>query len=291
MRAIFVLLLLAAPLPAAPQDRPLPDPAAFVREVRARLSVEEEWQSRYAYVETRREHELDTSGRPTKESVKVFEVYPGLPGERRWRRLISEDGVPVPPAELERKDRERQKYARDYLEILANRTDAERAKAAREHEKRRREDAEAVDEVFRVYDIRMLRREALEGHATIVFSLTPRADAKPRTREGRIMQKCVATAWVSESDFEVVRVDVEAVDTISIGWGLLARVHEGSRASLQRRKVDGGEWVPASVSYSASARVLLLKMYRQGGSSEYSGYRRFTVDTSTTYAVPKEPGR
>jgi hypothetical protein len=290
MPRVLVLLVLTLPVCAGAQERPLPDMDAFVREVRARLEDPQDNQSGYAYLQVQREQKLDGDGRPTSESVKVYEVYPGLPGERRWRRLIEEDGVPVPPAELEKQDRRRQEHVREYMQELAAQTPADRAKARREYEKRQREDREVVDEIFRVYDIRMLRRERLEGHDTIVFSLTPRDGAKPRSREGKIMQKTSATAWISESDFEVVRVDVRAIDTITIGWGLLARVHEGSRATLQRRKVNGEEWLPARVSYNASARIALFKMYREGGSSEFSNYRKFSVDTSTTYAVPKVPG-
>src|SRR5688572_31337474 len=43
--------------------------------------------------------------RVTSESVKVYEVYPGLPGEDRYRRLIEEDGRPTPPDRLARQDR------------------------------------------------------------------------------------------------------------------------------------------------------------------------------------------
>lgn len=290
MTRVLLLLLMVLPAAASAQDRPLPDRDTFVREVRAGLDNPEERQSGYAYRQVEREQKLDENGRPTSESVKVFEVYPGLPGERRWRRLIEEDGVPVPPEELQKKDRERQKHVEEYLQTLAKQTPADRAKAVREYEKSRREDREVIDEIFRVYDIRMLRRERLDGHDTIVFSLTPREGAKPRTREGKIMHKTAATAWISESDFEIVRVDVEAIDTITIGWGLLARVHEGSRATMQRRKVNGEEWLPANVSYNASARIALFKMYREGYSADYSNYRKFTVDTATTYAVPKGPG-
>ena len=45
----------------------------------------------------------------------------------------------------------------------------------------RREFDAVLDDLFLVYNIRMERRESLNGHETIVFSLTPRRDAKPRT--------------------------------------------------------------------------------------------------------------
>jgi hypothetical protein len=278
-------LVLAAA--AVAQDRPLPEPKAFLEDVRTHLRRDEELQSGYMYVETRRELKLDKTGRATRESVEVIESYPGLPGEERWERVISKDGRPVPPAELEKRDRERQKKAEEYVRKLQAQTGKDRDKQRREYEKYRREEAETIDEIFRVYDVRLLRRERVEGHDTIVCSLTPRPGAKPRTRDGRIMQKFIGTAWVSESDRELVRLQVEAIDTVSIGMGLLARVHRGTRASFQRRKVNGEAWLPANFDYSASARVLLLKTFRVGGASEFSGYRKFTVDTATTYTGPK----
>ena len=48
-------------------------------------------------------------------------------------------------------------------------------KAKEELEKERREYAAAVDDVFRIYEIRMVRREAVDGHDTIFATLTPKA--------------------------------------------------------------------------------------------------------------------
>lgn len=269
------------------QERPLPDASQFLQEVRKRLQTDEALQSAYTYVEHRRELKLDKSLRSTKETVKVIESYPGLPGEERWDRVIAEDGKPVSAADLEKKDRERQRKALDYVKRLEKEPEKVRRDHARRREKYFREMAEVVDELFLVYDFKILGREALEGHDTIAFALTPRPGAKPRTRDGKIMKKFTARAWVSEADYELVRVDVEAIDTVSIGLGLLARVHKGTRASFTRRKINDEVWLPASASYTASARIGLLKVMRVGGTSEYSDYRKFTVGTSTTYTTAK----
>jgi hypothetical protein len=270
---------------AAQEPPPLPDPKPFLEEVRKRLQTDEQLQSGYTYVETRRQLKLDKSGRSTKETVKVVESYPGLPGEERWERLISEDGKPVPAAELEKRDRERQKKAQEYVRKLEREPEKLRREHAREREKYFREMAEAVDNVFLVYEMRMLGREAVEGHSTIAFALTPRPHSKPRNREGRIMKHFTARVWVSESEYELVRLDVEAIDTVPFGLGLLARVHKGSRLSFTRRKVNNEVWLPASANYTASARIGLIKMMRVGGTSEFSNYRKFTVDTTTTYST------
>src|SRR5687767_2947538 len=100
---VLALLLLAAP---AAQERPLPDYDTFAAVVKKHLATDDERQSGYTFVERRVEQKLDGSGRTKSETVKVFEVYPGLPGEERYRRLIEEGGKPVPPDKLEKQDRE-----------------------------------------------------------------------------------------------------------------------------------------------------------------------------------------
>jgi hypothetical protein len=283
----LVIGLLAATAAVPAQERPLPDVDAFLAEVRKHLQTDQSRQSSYAYVETRREQSFDSDGRPVRESVKVVESYPGLPGEGRWERLISEDGRPVPTTELEKRDAERRKKAEDYARRMASRPQEESARQARELDKARRDTSSAVDDIFRVFDVRMVGREAVEGHEAIVFTLTPKPSPQPRTREGRLMRRFRVQAWISESDYELVKLDAEAVETVSFGFGLLARIHKGARFSFERRKVNDDVWLPAASRYSGSARVGLVKTIRRGGSSAYSNYRKFTVDTSTRYASPR----
>ena len=286
VRTLVAGLLIGA-APTLAQEWPLPDRDAFLAEVRKHLETDQTRQSSYTYIETRREQSLDSDGRSARESVKVFDSYPGLPGERRWERLVSEDGRSVPATELEKQDVERRKKAQEYASRMASRPQEERARQARELDKVRRDTSGAVDDIFRVFDVRMVGRERVEGHDTIAFALTPKASPQPRTREGRLMRRFRVQAWVSESDYELVKLDAEAIETVSFGFGLLARIHKGARFSFERRKVNDEVWLPAASRYSGSARVGLVTTIRRRGGSEYSNYRKFTVDTSSTFASPR----
>jgi hypothetical protein len=284
MRRIGAALCLFSLSPLTAQERPLPNYDAFMTQARARLASDDVRQSGYMYIERRTEEKLDGSGRTMHTSQKVFEVYPGIPGEGRYRRLIEEDGRPTPPEKLASEDRARQKVAETYVKTLSTpagrRTDADR------QEKVRQEDAAAIDDLFRVYMIQFVGRESVDGRETIVATLTPRAGVTPQTADGKMMRHFAARAWIDEADYELVRVEVEALDDLSIGWGLFARVHKGARATYQRRKVDDDKWLPAQVTWSGSGRLLLLKRLRERGRADYSGYRKFTVGTSTTYSAP-----
>lgn len=272
-------LAIAAMLAAAPfaQERPLPDFDTFAAQVRIRLATDEERQSGYMFDERRTEQKVDGAGRVTSASVKVFEVYPGLPGEPRYRRLIEEDGRRLVPDKLARQDRERQQHVESYANAQAS--PSQRQKAAREQDKARKRYDAAIDDLFRIYDIRMIRREPINGHTTIFATLDPKDAVRPQTDDGKIMRNFKARAWISESDYELVRVEIEAVRDLSFGMGLLARVHKGAVASFERRKVNNEVWLPAQVTWTASGRLLLVRRLRLRGISEFSGYKKFSVET------------
>jgi len=286
LAVIFGLAALVVATLAA-QDRPLPDQEAFLKETRKHLQTDSSVQQSYMYVETQRMQKLDKDGRIAEESIKVYESYPGLPGQPRWERLISEDGKPVAANKLADQDSDRTKKATSMAKRLESDPGKERARQQRDWDEAHHERSEAVDDLYVVYAIQMTGRERVEGHDTIAFRLTPRPDSKPKTREGDLMKHFGVKAWISETDHELVRLEAEAIDNVAFGLGVLARIHKGAQFSFLRRKINGEVWLPAVVNYSASARVGLLFTLRRTGSSEYSGYRKFSVDTSSSFEHSK----
>lgn len=286
-RGFFVVLFLMHTATSAAQVKPLPELEPFLEEVRERLHTDRTLQSVYTYVETRRKLKLDKHGRATGVSERVFESYPGFAGEPRWERLIAEDGTAVPAEKLEEGDRRRQKAAESAARRLQDHPEREQAQLRLQKESQQQA-SEVVADIFRVYEVRMLRREMVDDHQTIAFSLSPRRNAKPRTREGRDMPHFNATAWVSESDFELVRLEMVAIHTVKMGLGvgLFARLHEGASMRFERRKINGEVWLPATSIYEGSARLGLVKIVRQRGESEFSNYRKFTVDTQSSFVLP-----
>jgi hypothetical protein len=283
---VGIALWVLAAISVRADDRPLPDVNLFIPEVKAKLATDEALQNGYVYNERTITEKVDGSGRTVHTSEKLLEVYPGLPGESPYRRLIEEDGHPVPADKLAAEDRKRQRAVESYANELA--TSAGARKDAERRDREHREDAEAIDDIFRVYAVRLVGRETLDGEETIVATLTPKADANPRTDDGKMMRHFQVRAWISEKEYEVVRVEVDAIDDLSLGWGLFARVHKGARATYQRRKINNEAWLPADVTWTGSARVLLLKHLRERGRSQFFGYRKFSVGTSTTF-TPAAP--
>src|SRR5262245_8250652 len=123
-------------------------------------------------------------------------AIPAFPAKSAGSGLIAEDGRPVPPQELARQDRERLQKANEMGERLARNSSKELARQERELQEARRERDEAVSDIDNIFEIRMIGRERVEEHVTIVFVLTPRRDAKPRTHAGEELRHFSVRAWV-----------------------------------------------------------------------------------------------
>jgi hypothetical protein len=273
----------------AAQERPLPELQPFLAEARMRLQTDNERQRSYIYVETQKRMKLDEAGRARSESVKVVESYPALPGEdERWERVLEENGRRKTEAELARQDADRRRTAEGIAKRITTQSAADKARAARDYEGSRREALARINDIFVVYDIRMAGRERIDGHDTIALTLDPRPNSKPATREGKWMQYFKTRAWVSESDHELVRLSVEAIRNANVGFGMLARINPGTTMTFTRRFINNEVWLPSRAEYTIRARVLMLKRYREGGTIDFSNYRKFTVDTSTTIAPPAQ---
>ena len=90
-------------------DRPLPELNSFLQEVRKHLRSDRLLLSQYTYTQTNTERHLDGNGNVKKTEVEVYEVYPSLEEGQTYRKLISKDGKPLSPRELEKQDQEHEK--------------------------------------------------------------------------------------------------------------------------------------------------------------------------------------
>lgn len=250
------------------QDRPLPDLATLLERTREHLRDDWRLDRRYAYTERRTEYTRGSDGREQVKSVKVFEVAPSPEG-RPYRRLVEQNGRRLTPAEVERNDREHQKHVAE----RQNETPAERDRRARREAQRRREEQATWDDLARVYTFTISGRERLDNQLLVVVEFHPKPDAQPASTNGERMMKVKGRGWVSEEDYQIVRVDAQVLDDISIGWGLIGKLYAGANASYVRHKVNGEQWLPRQLSFAASGRAL-VKRFAVHQVIEYLNYRK-----------------
>ena len=280
LASVLAPLTVAVCLPSAQSPAPrtssdLPEATSFLRQVRDSIRLDDEIQQEFMYLEERRDVKISRLGKLEVGPRRTFEVYPSATPGRTYKRLIAVEGQPLDAAELARRDREHQENLRKAAEREKRETPAQRAVRLEEVAEADRERRAIIEDGLAVFAPTLVRRELLDGHPVIVIALNARPDARVITREGRWMKQFEGMAWVSEVDHEIVKLDMHAKGDVTIGWGLLGRIHEGSRFIFQRRKVEN-VWLPAQITFDATGRTLLLRKFQLNVVTTYSGYKRIS---------------
>ncbi len=279
-----------APAPAAlPLNTPLPATHEFIRKMRGAIRFDDDLQQAYTYLERRRDVKITGLGKVSVGPMRTFEVYPSNQPGRTYKRLVAVDGKPLPPADLARRDEEHRRnvlaeYERDKAETPA----ARNARLAKEAQERRERDA-IVNDAFAVFEATVIGRDTIDGQGVVVLWIRPRQNVSPRTREGGYMTKFAGKLWVVEADGQIVKLDLTAFDDISVGYGVVGRVHEGARLEFARRRVNNEAWLPAWSHITAKGRTLMFRPFDFDVRTDYTDYKKWSVDTKVTFEGPTKP--
>jgi hypothetical protein len=227
------------------QERPLPNQQQFLEATRVNLERSQARQGEYAYRERRRELHTNPFGRlGSGTGTEEFEVTP-LPEGGVERTLVARDGAPVQDGETAR---------------IRPRTRASKRSA--------------VEDTANALVLAIDHREHVNGRDVIVVTFAPKPGAEPETREGKLSQLFRGQIFIDEADAEVVRVEATAIDDITYGLGVVARLNHGARVMLVRERIDAGTWLPTSIRFSGEGRAMLFRKLSIDHVIEWFDYRR-----------------
>ena len=273
---VAAVALVSGLAPVVAQNDPLPDRDSFLAAARRRLASNELLQSRYTYRERVTEVRFNPFGAIGTGPIEIYEVYPVVPGQLTYRRLVERDGAPTPPAELLLADRQfLARYHQWQRDLAREGQDERQARLKREAAEREKDRARATEAVG-LFQFTLERRDTLEGQPVILVRFAPKPNVQPSSREGRVAASFAGTAWIHEHEHEVMRVEAEAVDDTVFGYGVVARLHKGAKALFIRRKV-GEVWLPIETRVTGTGRAILFRKVNINYLREYSDYRIFDL--------------
>ena len=285
------LLLFSAPLgqESSSLDVPFPTVEELAKKVRENLHSDRYLLRQYTYNESQEVIELNKKEEPQKTKVRSYEVFPSTVEELIYRRLVSKDGKPVEEKELRKQDKKYNKKVEKYARKARKRGFQAGSEYEAGEAEALREEQALIDEVLRLYQFEIQGRELLDKHPTLVVGFTPRQGFKSKIKDIKILKKIKGRVWVSEQDYQPVKVEAETLKSLKFGWGIVAKLNTGAHMVFQRLKVNGEVWLPAWASFRGSGRLLLFKGFRFQATSLYSDYKKFTVASKISFAPAGEP--
>lgn len=248
------------------------DPKEIVRRSVSHDQMNWEKAKDYTYISNSTLHQKDSAGKVFKTEQETREYFL-LYGEP-YARVIAKDGKPL-PADDARK--EQQKIDR----LAAKRrseTPAERAERIERWKKERLKQREVALEIPEAFDFTLVREEVVAGRKAWVIDAEPRPGYQPKNWRASMLKKFHGRMWIDQTEYQWVRMEGEAIDTVSFGL-FLARLAKGSKIIFEQVRVNDEVWMPKYLRVDLDARLALLKRMIGDQEVKFSEYRKFHTES------------
>ncbi len=276
---VLAVAMVAPGVADGQHGKPLPVPDELYRAVRENLLKAESIAHLYAFKERRTEIHTNPFGKIGTGGTQMFAVYPSPIRQLTYRRLIERDGAPVAAAELAEQDQRYRERVTEVQQELATLTPAEQERRRADAQSRRERRQRRVEDIVDVLQFSIEGRTTYNGVPAIVIAFTPKPGAKPSTREGRTAANFEGKVWVDEAASEVMRVEATSIDAISFGLGIVARVGKGAKATMTRKVVADGVWMPTQLTLDGRGRAAIIRSLVIDYKVDWFDYRRIAGDS------------
>jgi len=281
MRNAAVLLILLAAALALRGQATAPDQQAVLTEEQIRQLVREAAEKdienvkaarNYTYVQREEEHKLNGKGEIERTETRTYEIM--VLFEEPVRKQIAKDDKPLPEKDAKKEEEKIQKT----IDKRKNESEGDRSKRLEKQEKDKEKDREFVKEIADAYNFRSAGTENLDGRQTLVIDADPRPGYEPHMKDAKFLPKFRFRVWLDQTDKQWVKLDIQCIDTVSVGLFLL-RVHKGSNIQIEQVRVNDEVWLPRQVNLKLDARLALLKGLSIVEDVTYRDYKKFRTDT------------
>src|SRR5215469_10265594 len=255
--------------PPGPDGRLSQDQMQQLLRVVAEKDMENDKRQRdYTYIEREVQKNFDGKGHLKSTEIKTYEILE-IAGEQ-VERLIQKDDKPLDAKEAAKEDEKVQKV----IDKRKNESEEQKKKREATEAKEREDGRKFVKEIADAYNFKLVGTESVGGREAWVIDGEPRPGFEPHMKDAKLLSKIHGRVWIDKSDLQLSKLNVEMLDTVSIGL-FLARVHKGTRVMLEQARVNDEVWLPRHVTFKLDARVALVKGFRLDGEQSFRDYKKF----------------
>lgn len=276
MHAHLIILTLLATTQAEPMRE---DARTLLLRVVENQEWNQERQREYTFRETVVTQFLRKDGTVKKKEAETFEVLPAPGGE--YRRLVSRNGKPLPPAEEAKEEEKLQEYIKKRLAM----SPAEIERKNRNLKTRLGRFESRIREALEVFDFAPLPDEEVSGRRVRVFEFSPRPGYEPHSRATNVFSRTKGTVWIDPEWNQIVKLYIRFREDMSFALGLFGRISKGTEGMVEQLKVGDDIWLLGHVDVYLNGRFYFLKKYNRRVTYEYTDYKKYTVSTEERIAI------
>jgi hypothetical protein len=244
----------------------------LIREAAEKDIENDKKQRDYTYIQRENERKLDGDGQVKSSESRTYEIM--VLYEEPVRKLVAKNDRSLSESDARKEDEKVQKI----IEKRKNESEGDRKKRVEKQEKDREDGRRFVQEIADAYNFRFVGSERLDGREALVIDADPRSGYEPHMKDARFLPKFRFRVWVDRADKQWVKLDIQCIDTVSVGLFLL-RVHQGSNIQIEQVRVNDEIWLPKHVALKLDARLALLKGLNLEADVAFRDYKKFRTDT------------
>jgi hypothetical protein len=258
------------------------DAVSLLREVSRNQDDLEKRFTEYSFLQKETDREINSKGELTKETVKVYEVFP-IANREPVMKLTSENGVTLigerATKEQKRVEEEFAKAERDSDKNMEKadkrRAEQQRKKAA--NGKEADEDVE-ISQFLKIHEFVSPRRERFRDRDAVVFDFRARPGFKSSNRQEDLISKLIGVVWIDPADKQVIRLEAKLAEGFKMAGGLLVNLRPGAAMVMEQTRVAEGLWLPRLAQINLSVKVLLFGGGDYNKTIEWTDYKHFSGD-------------
>jgi hypothetical protein len=162
------------------------------------------------------------------------------------KRVISKGGQPLNAAEAAAEDERVQRFIHDPEKLAKQRRDGA-------------QDGKNAEELLRMLPEAFLWKAQSEDAQKITLHFEPNPNFSPPDMQGRVLGRMAGELVVDKKQNRIMTISGKLTEDVTIGWGLLGRLHEGGTFRVERREVAPGLWQITETHVNIVGRALFFK--------------------------------
>jgi hypothetical protein len=244
------------------------DAADILRQSVERDATNFERFKNYTFLERFEERRYGRSGNLSSKEIETYEFM--VLGGRPYGKLVERDDKALPAKEARKEQ--------DKMDKESAKRQRESASDKAKQDRDRAEERRYLREVPEAFDLSVQGTEQIGGRSVWIIGAQPKPGYKPKLKRAEILSHLRGKIWVDQADYQWVKAEVEVIDPISFGLGLL-RLAPGSILNFEQVRVNEEVWLPARISVRADARLAYLRKLREELDVTYRDYKKFQADS------------
>lgn len=188
------------------------------------------------------------------------------------KRMISRNGHPLNKEEAAAEEERVQWFIHDSEALAKQRRDGV-------------QDGKNAEELLRMLPDAFLWNVQSEDARTITLHFQPKPEFHPPDMQSRVLGEMVGELVVNKEQHRIETIRGKLVEDVTIGWGLLGRLHEGGTFRVERREVAPRLWQITETHVHIEGRALFFKNIGQEQDEVQTDFTQVSAGTTLEQAA------